>query len=678
MSKDERSHKGSRNHGQFSDMPLFDTLPHREIRELLESVSASTGLRVALTDADGTCLGIDRPHQCSEICSPNTALWPSPRYDSGANTELRDCPIGGGPCARIPVLANGRCEGYLWVGPRESLQPHSSISENQIVSELPEPIAHSVAPPASERDMYNAVRIAEALSRLLPAILDRNAEGWQTSKDRKRAEAAVVLSATRLRCFLEDSPVGVFRASVENDAFLDANKALLGILGLRDTSELSALRISTEVFASAEEYRLFLNAVGGAVRFNGLEFQWKRKDRTLRNVRMSGRCIADGSRYGRILEGIVEDITEYRRLEQKARRAEKFQVIGRLAGGIAHDFNNVLMTISTYADLILECTAPSNNYQRYASKIHETAMNATAVTKRLLAFSRQQALKPESLDLSAVLQNITQILPSLLGDEVRIVAELEPVWPVWVDRIQLEQAIITLAESVQDTMGAGGRLTIGVHNTVVKDTLAVQHPPAVPGDYVRIAITTPGFCVTAVSPSLVLDPVSSIVEQSGGLLTYDSEPVRGSTFSVYLPRYAELVSGTSPQPQNINTAQNETILLVEDERSLREGLHDYLASSGYSVLSAASGTEALSACAGHTGSLSVLLTDLVMPGLSGIELANLLRQRYPQLAVLYMTGFNDREVQNLDKDAPVLRKPFTLDTLKAKLRELLDGSRSKE
>jgi two-component system cell cycle sensor histidine kinase/response regulator CckA len=392
--------------------------------------------------------------------------------------------------------------------------------------------------------------------------------------------------------------------------------------------------------------------------------------------------------------GIARDVTEVKRLEEQFRQGQKMQAVGRLAGGIAHDFNNILGIIVGYGDIVKRRVVADEALGAKVAEILKAADRAAGLTRQLLAFSRQQVLLPRILDLNGVVAETTDILRRLLGEEVALVTEPGPgLGRVKGDPGQLQQVIVNLAENARDAMPGGGELRIETDNLDADAAYAALHPPMKPGPYVQLVVADTGSGMDAEVLAHVFEPffttkglakgaglglstVYGIVEQSGGHIFVDSTPGVGTSFLVLLPR----VEGALPRGPEAHPSSpadpSETVLLAEDEESLRDLVREVLEESGYLVLVARDGSEALRVAGGHAGPIHVMVTDVIMPGMSGREAADAIRQARPGMKVVYMSGYADDAVlrQGLPGSAAFLAKPFTRDSLLHEVRGLL-GSR---
>ena len=358
---------------------------------------------------------------------------------------------------------------------------------------------------------------------------------------------------------------------------------------------------------------------------------------------------------------VVQRTGELRESEEQLRQAQKMEAVGRLAGGVAHDFNNLLMVMRGYGELLLNRLDANDPLRRNAEEIQEAAKRATALTQQLLAFSRKQVLQPKVLELNAVVTEVEKMLRRLIGEDIELAATLDlALGRVKADPGQIEQIILNLAVNARDAMPQGGRLTLRTANVTLDQAYARQHRGARPGPHVLLAVSDTGVGMDAETQSHIFEPffttkdagkgtglglstVYGIVKQSGGTIWVESAPGRGTTFEIYLPLVEKAAASGElhpalPAPPPGGT---ETILVVEDEMSVRRLAAEFLGSNGYTVLEAQDGGEALQVCEEHRGPIHLLITDVVMPGMSGWELAVRLAGRRPEMKVIYMSGYTD-------------------------------------
>jgi CheY-like chemotaxis protein len=369
------------------------------------------------------------------------------------------------------------------------------------------------------------------------------------------------------------------------------------------------------------------------------------------------------------------------------------EAVGRLAGGVAHDFNNLLTIISGYGGLLLEHPGTIEPLRGYVNEIKNASGRAASLTRQLLAFSRQQVLAPRVLGLNAVVANIENMLKRLIGEDIDLVTILgESLWPVKADPGQLEQVLLNLAVNARDAMPNGGVLTIETANVEMDSTSAQSHIPLLPGPYVLLAFNDTGIGMDAETQARIFDPffttkekgkgtglglatVYGIVKQSGGYIWVYSEVGKGTTFKIYLPRTEDEVDESGPGQSGFKAQQGtETLLLVEDEEAVRALVRNILKQKGYRVLEASRGDEALELAEQYWGPIDLLVTDVVMPQMSGRELARRLADLHPQIKVLYISGYADNAVWyqgGLNSGGAFLQKPFSPEALAHKVREAL-------
>ena len=405
--------------------------------------------------------------------------------------------------------------------------------------------------------------------------------------------------------------------------------------------------------------------------------------------------VVPGSDNHPLMEGIIVDITERKALENQLQQARRMEAVGRLAGGIAHDFNNLLTIINGYVEMATNRRGAQPELRRDLQHIGDASERAGTLVRQLLAFSRKQVLKPKILDLNSIVLNLDKLLRRLLAEtvEMKTIAGKD-VGAVKADPSQIEQVIMNLVVNARDAMPNGGRILIETSNVELDDTYTQDHATVRPGRYVMLAVTDTGVGMTADTVAHIFEPfyttkesgrgtglglstVYGIVKQSGGYIWVYSEPGKGTTFKVYLPRVEEHVevSSSAQIPAPAARDGKETILLVEDEPAVRELTRMVLSKRGYSVLEALNPADAEWLASSHGTEIHLLLTDVVMPGMSGHELAKRLTARHGNLRVLYMSGYTHNVIAEdgtLEEGLSFLQKPFTPQVLAQKVRETLD------
>jgi PAS domain S-box-containing protein len=506
----------------------------------------------------------------------------------------------------------------------------------------------------------------------------------------KQAEENLRRSETNYRLIVEDAPYGIYRSNFTGK-FLMANPALVKILGYDSEDEVLSLDIANDVYLNpAKRASLMTQTLEAGSAISG-ELQWKRKDARIVTVRNNVIPLYDESGKAEAFQGFVEDVTERKVLEREFWQAQKFEAVDRLAGGVAHDFNNVLMIIGSYADLILQKKLDDENVVKYARHIQEASARAASITQQLLAFSRRQVLEPEVLNLNTIVTDLGKMLPKLLGEDIAVTTELDSsLQSVKVDHGQMEQVVMNLAVNARDAMPRGGHFTIGTTNIEVDAAFADQRPPMTPGSYVRLSVTDTGSGMDAKTKARVFEPffttkergkgtglglatVYGIVKQSGGFIWLTSEVGQGTTFEVLFPQCSLPMAAAKACLATMASGGSETILLVDDEAALCAAGREFLVSRGYTVLVAANGPEAIRICQQHSDDIDAILTDLVLPGMDGAELATIVTSWRPRIAVLYMSGYADRSLETLGAGAVLLHKPFKLSDLESALRSALES-----
>ncbi len=391
---------------------------------------------------------------------------------------------------------------------------------------------------------------------------------------------------------------------------------------------------------------------------------------------------------------------ERRRLEEQYHRAQKMEAVGQLTAGIAHDFNNLLTAVNGFTELLGLQLPPDDPLQEYVGKVLDSGQRAADLVGHLLAFARKQILEPQVLDLNAVVAEMEVMLQRIIGEHIDLKTILSPdLWPVKVDAARTEQVIVNLAVNARDAMPDGGKLTIETVNVALDEDYVTDHLGAKPGDYVLLAVSDTGVGMSREVQAHIFEPffttkkrgegtglglatVYGIVKQSGGDIQVYSEEGHGTTFKIYLPSTKEVTQPLRrPGIEEKLPSGNETLLLVEDDASVRELVQLVLQEQGYSVLEAEDGQEALRLAAGHSGPVHLLLVDMVMPGMNGVSVAERLARTHPGLKTLFMSGYTDGATTHQDMlkpDAAFLQKPFSSMALVRKVRQVLDAPRPGE
>ena len=507
----------------------------------------------------------------------------------------------------------------------------------------------------------------------------------------KRNEQALRRSEARYRSLVQSSVYGIYRSSLEG-RFLDVNPALIAMLGYANPEEVLMLDPEKDVFAQPEEHARLFDEFRKTGRLDGLEVKWKRKDGRTITVRISGRAVSSADEPADVLEAIAEDVTDRRALEDQFRQAQKMEAVGRLAGGVAHDFNNLLMVISGYAEVILSELDSGHPLHEKGRAIQLAADRATTLTRQLLAFSRKQLLELKVVDLNAIVRDMERLLRPLIGENVELVTALAP-QPVHTraDAGQLEQVLMNLVVNAKDAMPKGGRLTIQTQTTEVDGYHRGGAQFIRAGHYVLLSVIDTGMGMDRETQSRIFEPffttkekgkgtglglstVYGIVKQTGGYVMVQSEIGRGSSFHIYLPLTEEKTEPHAMSVPDVAGGGNETILLVEDEESVRQLVRDTLVAKGYKVVEGDNGEAGLAAAARVKGKIDLVITDVVMPGMGGRELVKQLTASHPGTKVLYLSGYTEDAIisdGSIELGTAFLQKPFTLQNLTRKVREVL-------
>jgi len=510
--------------------------------------------------------------------------------------------------------------------------------------------------------------------------------------DRKRAERALTESHSLLNAVVEGTSDAVFVKDLEG-RYLMINSAGARFLGKtveevigRDDTQLftpddarDIMERDRQVLASGGTHTLEETATAAGA------------TRTFQATKGAYRD-AQGKVVGLI--GIARDVTEMKHLEAQFLQAQKMEAIGRLAGGVAHDFNNLLTVINGYGDLVFNRLAADDPSRELLAQMMRSGERAASLTGQLLAFSRQQVLHPRVVSLNVLLGELHKLLRPLIGEDIDLALVPDPALGLAkADPGQFEQAIINLAVNARDAMPQGGRLIIETHNAELDEGYAEQHPEVRPGRYVLVAVTDSGQGVDEATRTRIFEPffttkqpgkgtglglamVYGFVKQSGGHIEVYSELGHGTTLKVYLPRAEDATPSVESARAPLEKPRGtETVLLVEDEDAVRALSRLVLQSSGYTVLEARDGQEAVWVAQQHQGPIHILVTDLVMPRMSGRQLADLLAKTMPRMRILFMSGYTDEAMLRhgvLEASVAFLQKPFTPGGLARKVREVLD------
>ncbi|MEW6207425.1 MAG: PAS domain S-box protein [Acidobacteriota bacterium] len=509
---------------------------------------------------------------------------------------------------------------------------------------------------------------------------------------RKQTEEALARAERRYRSIIQNAAYGIFLSSIDG-RFLEVNPALVCMLGYDSAEELMRVDIARDIYTRPEERERLIESYSRSNRIDGIEVEWKRKDGKLVALWLSGQVVRGEQGAVEGFEMIAENLTERRALEEQLRQSQKMDAIGKLAGGVAHDFNNLLTVINGYADLLAGLHIKSDPRRQHAQEIKKAGARASSLTTQLLAFSRKQMLQPVALDLNAVITDSLKMLRRLIGEDIEVIVSLDAdAGQIKADPTQIEQVIVNLAVNARDAMPDGGKLTIETSNVEIDESSAHWNIDAPSGPYVMMAISDTGAGMDEETMRCIFEPffttkergrgtglglstVYGIVKQSGGHISVYSEKGLGTTFKIYLPRVDDRAERKSEDEQEEMPRGTETILVVEDERMVRELICRMLRGCGYTVLEAATGEQALEFCHNHDRQIHLLITDVVMPQISGPALAERVKAFRPQMKRLFISGYTDNALINdavLEGGVEFLQKPFSPLDLARKARQLMD------
>jgi PAS domain S-box-containing protein len=512
----------------------------------------------------------------------------------------------------------------------------------------------------------------------------------------------------RYRLAFYDSPIGLIVTSFEHGRYVEANPAQCELMGYTREEILGGdpytIWVQTTHPEDFEEERERLQRVvdGEINGYDRLRKRVLRKDGTIRHVELKLAVIRDDRqriRYAitQTLDRTAEAelIAAKAELEARLHQSQKLETIGRLVGGVAHDFNNRLLVIMGHAELLKRGSAGNATLDAHAEVVLTSARRAADLTRQLLAYGRLQVLTPRSLDLNRIVDGLRRMLERLIGEQVELVTVLGAKAPILADPGQLEQVLLNLVINARDAMPQGGRVTVETSDVEVDATSGI--PDAKPGSYIALSITDTGVGIPEGVKDRLFEPffttkevgkgtglglatVDGIVKQSGGAIAWKSTEGRGSTFTVYLPRATEMPVEAPPVSQPVaDLGRHETVLVVDDEDEVRRLLVDVLKLGAYHVLEARDGEHALEIATAHPGPLDLVVTDMIMPRLTGTDLADKLRTNQPDVKVLFMSGYADKDRSRDLKDGEeFIAKPFLPADLFVRVNQFLGQSTAKK
>jgi signal transduction histidine kinase len=531
---------------------------------------------------------------------------------------------------------------------------------------------------------------SHVLIEMVRALLRRAHRQRAHAQERDAALVAAQQAGIRLQDLIHAAPYGILRSNADGDP-IEANAALVEMLGYPSMDAFLAVGHLSHLYRSNGVRERLSARIISTGHVSDEEVEWRRQDGTFITVRLASRYLPQAREF----QTFAEDVSLRKRLEDQLRQAQKMEAIGRLAGGIAHDFNNILTAITGYSEMILEQIGPDKPIYQDLHEIKKASERAASLTRQLLAFGRRQVLRVAPVNVNTVIEDLRRLLERTIGEDVQIETRLDPdLRLIIADAIQLEQVLINLAANARDAMSEGGQLRITTRNFDADLAFAGEHFPMLPGAYVSVDVTDTGpgmapdvrahifepfFTTKEVGKGtgLGLATVYGIVKQLEGFVWVTSEPGQGTTFSMFFP--VTPVDSKADLPRGDGTMTSalglESILIVEDEPSVRALARSVLRRHGYKVYEAATGQEALALTSAMLDPPALLLTDLVMPGMSGADVARQLSAQYPEMRVIYMSGYSEDAVTHrglLSREMDLLEKPFSPKALLTRVRFRLD------
>jgi PAS domain S-box-containing protein len=563
------------------------------------------------------------------------------------------------------------------------------ISKDQVIGVLHVQSAKQKA--YTERDLRFAERVGNQITGAIA-----NA---QLFAERNRAEEALQKSEKRFKELYDNAPVGYHEYDKEG-CITQINRTELEMLGYT-AEEMLGQPVWKFIVEKESQERVKDKLAGDRSPVRTFERTYRKKDGSTFPVLIEDRILRDSEGKVTGIRSTIQDITEQKRiekemaaLEEQLHQSQKMEAIGQLAGGIAHDFNNLLTVIKGYSKLSLSELREGDPLKENIEEIHKASQRAEDLTRQLLAFSRRQILDFKVLDLNTFIQDLDKMLRRILGEDIELVTLLaEDLEKVKTDPGQIEQVIMNLSVNARDAMPTGGKLTIETANVELDEEYARVQIGVPPGHYVMLSVSDTGVGMSPEVKEHIFEPffttkekgkgtglglstVYGIVKQSRGNIWVYSEPGHGTTFKIYLPSADETIDLIKSSPTQAELPQgSETILLVEDEESVRTFAHKTLKGYGYIILEASNGEEALRLAQGHGRKINLLLTDVVMPQMSGKELADRIKILWPDIKVLFASGYTDNAIVHhgiLESGIHFLQKPYTPEVLARKVREVLD------
>ncbi len=511
----------------------------------------------------------------------------------------------------------------------------------------------------------------------------------ESSRKLQQSNDDLASSETRYRSLVNNAPCGIFRLG-SSKRFEAVNPALLEILGYGPNTPLDQLPACPDFFRDSDEYQIAMQELEETGWLRGEVF-WERKGGTTIKVRLQCRRVDGESSGAPSYEGIIEDLSAQSSLEEQLRQSQKMEAIGRLAGGIAHDFNNLLTIINGYSGMLIDTLSANDPRKDDAERIKNAAQRAAALTRQLLAFSRKQVLTPTTLNLNTVISDFSKMLPRVLGEDIDLAfIPGKRLASAYADHGQVEQVLMNLIVNARDAMPEGGKITIETTNEKLDEQYIRHRRDVIPGEYVMLAVTDTGCGMDAATQARIFEPFFTtkegkgsglglataygIVKQSGGHIVVYSEPGKGTSFKVFFPATSPARKAEIEQAPSARASRGEIILVVEDEDDLRRMIVRALRLLDYQILEACTGEEAVDIIQKKNSAIDLLITDIVLPGIGGARVAQVVSSLVPKVKVLFMSGYTDNAMFHqklLEAGSAFIQKPFTLDALEEKVAKIL-------
>ena len=508
---------------------------------------------------------------------------------------------------------------------------------------------------------------------------------------RIESDEALRESRERLASLVDQAPFGICRSQYLGERFETVNPALCEMLGYSEKEALN-LSIATQVYANGADRAQFNELLNRNGRLQGHELTFLKKDGSPIRLRVSAILTAGEDGKQDRVEAYLQDLTEQGALEQQVRAVQKLEAVGRLAGSVAHDFNNILVVIKLSTEMMLSQVAPDNPLSKPLLQVSNAADRATALTKQMLAFSRRQMMQARVVSMNTIVSDTSHMLRHIIGEDVRLVTKLaENLANTKLDPDQLGQVIMNLAVNARDAMPEGGTLLIKTANIELDEAYAKAHPPVQPGSYVMLLVSDTGTGIAKDDLARVFDPffttkelgkgtglglsiVYGIVKQSGGYIWVYSEPGQGTAFELYFPTTDATLEVFPWRADVAGHVTGQSIVVVEEEPAIRGNVRECLHQLGYAVMEADSGEAALELCEQQQGKIDLVMTDLIMPGMGGQAMARQLAHRFPNVQILYTSGYTDdanarREMMQAGNS--FLEKPFSVSELSHAVHKIL-------